>query len=127
MSRSHVVYFDALTEHLLAGRFKAGLDVYPEEPLPADHPIRKAPGVVFSTHRAGAIGEALRNIGTLVADDVEALSAGLVPRAMPAADPDFVRMRAGPSLSLPTSSSLVSREPSPAPRFGPTAANRIDG
>lgn len=36
----------ALTEH----RIRAGLDVYDVEPLPADHPLRKAPNAVLSPH-----------------------------------------------------------------------------
>ena len=31
LSRSHVVDFDALTDMLLAGRFRAGIDVFPQE------------------------------------------------------------------------------------------------
>ena len=38
----------------------ATLDVFPQEPLPKDHPIRKAPGVVLSAHRAGAVARDLR-------------------------------------------------------------------
>src|SRR5207302_7419271 len=53
MSRSHLVDFEALTEMVTAGRFQAAIDVFPEEPLPADHPIRKAPNTVLSPHRAG--------------------------------------------------------------------------
>ena len=34
---------------------------------------------MLSSHRAGAIGEALRNIGHLVANDVEAICRGLGP------------------------------------------------
>lgn len=94
MSRSHVVDFDALTDLLMAERFRAGIDVFPEEPLPLDHPIRKAPNVVFSTHRAGAISEALLNIGRIVADDVEAMTHGKVPREMQNAEPEFIRARA---------------------------------
>ena len=33
VSRAHVVDFDALTELVLAGRFRAAIDVYPTEPL----------------------------------------------------------------------------------------------
>ncbi len=42
LSRAHLVDFDALTELVLGGRFMAGIDVFPQEPLPKDHPIRKA-------------------------------------------------------------------------------------
>lgn len=93
MSRAHVVDFDALTELLLAGRFRAGIDVFPEEPLPADHPIRQARHAVLSSHRAGAIGEGLRNVGRIVADDLEAICRGLIPQAMQVAQPEFIRLR----------------------------------
>lgn len=93
MSRSHVVDFEALTELLLQGRFRAGIDVYPQEPLPKDHPIRGAEHAVLSSHRAGAMGEAILNIGHLVANDVEAICRGLVPYAMQVAQPEFIRLR----------------------------------
>ena len=85
--------FDALTEMLLAGRFRAGIDVYPQEPLPRDHPIRQAEHAVLSSHRAGAMGEALRNIGRLVTNDIEAICQGLVPQYMQVAQPEFIRLR----------------------------------
>jgi len=93
LSRSHVVDFDALTEMLQQGRFRAGIDVFPEEPLPAGHPIRKTRFAVLSSHRAGAIGEALLNIGRMAANDMEAIARGLVPPEMQAAQPEFIRMR----------------------------------
>jgi phosphoglycerate dehydrogenase-like enzyme len=93
LSRSHVVDFDALTEMLLEGRFRAGIDVFPQEPLPKDHPIRKAKHAVLSSHRAGANGEAFVNIGRVVADDMEAICNGLIPQAMQIAQPEFIRLR----------------------------------
>jgi phosphoglycerate dehydrogenase-like enzyme len=90
MSRAHVVDFDALTEMLYAGRFRAAIDVFPEEPLPADHPIRHAPGVVLSAHRAGSVGPELRRIGHLVVNDLEAMLAGLPPLEMQVAQPEIV-------------------------------------
>lgn len=93
MSRAHVVDFDALTELVLAGRFRAGIDVFPQEPLPQDHPIRQAKHAVLSSHRAGAIHEGLRAIGRIVADDIEAICSGLVPQKMQVAQPEFIRLR----------------------------------
>jgi phosphoglycerate dehydrogenase-like enzyme len=93
MSRAHLVDFDALTEMLLEGRFRAGIDVYPQEPLPLDHPIRGASHAVLSSHRAGAMGEALQNIGRIVTNDIEAICRGLVPRYMQVAQPEFIRLR----------------------------------
>jgi phosphoglycerate dehydrogenase-like enzyme len=82
MSRAHVVDFDALTELVLAGRFKAAIDVFPSEPLPRDHPIRRAPGAVLSAHRAGSVPEGLWEIGRMVVDDLEAIVRGLPPRRL---------------------------------------------
>ena len=93
LSRSHVVDFDVLTEMLVEGCFKAAIDVYPEEPLPLDHPIRKLPNVILSSHRAGAIGEALHNIGRIVTNDLEAILQGLVPQEMQIAQPEYIQLR----------------------------------
>jgi len=90
ISRAHLVDFDALTELVSAGRFKAVIDVFPEEPLPKDHPIRKAPGVVLSAHRAGSVARDLRNIGRMVVDDLETILAGLPPTEMQSAQPEIV-------------------------------------
>jgi len=65
----------------------AGIDVFPEEPLPDDHPIRQAKHAVLSSHRAGAIGEGLLNIGRIVADDIERYAVAWIPQAMQLAQP----------------------------------------
>ena len=89
ISRAHVVDFDALTELVLAGRFKAAIDVFPNEPLAPDHPIRQAPGAILSAHRAGSVKEGLWEIGTMVIDDLEAIVRGLPPRRLQAATPEL--------------------------------------
>jgi len=93
LSRSHLVDFDALTEMLAENRFKAAIDVYPQEPLPLNHPIRQLPNVILSSHRAGAIGEALLNIGRIVVNDMEAILQGLMPQEMQIAHPEYIRLR----------------------------------
>jgi phosphoglycerate dehydrogenase-like enzyme len=89
VSRAHVVDFDALTELVLDGRFRAAIDVFPSEPLPVQHPIRTARGAVLSPHRAGLVQEALWEIGTRVVDDLEAMVRGLPPRRLQAAEPEL--------------------------------------
>jgi len=93
LSRSHLVDFDVLTEMLAENRFKAAIDVYPEEPLLLKHPIRKLSNVILSSHRAGAIGEALLNIGRLVVNDIEAILNGLMPQYMQVAQPEYIQLR----------------------------------
>lgn len=91
ISRAHVVDFDALTDLVLQGRFKAAIDVFPAEPAPADLPIRQAENAVLSAHRAGSVREGLLEIGRLVVDDLEAILAGLPPQLMQLAQPEFVK------------------------------------
>jgi phosphoglycerate dehydrogenase-like enzyme len=94
ISRAHVVDFEALTELVLAGRFKVAIDVFPNEPLAPDHPIRQAPSAVLSAHRAGSVKEGLWQIGTMVVDDLEAIVRGLPPRRLQAATPELAQLYA---------------------------------
>jgi phosphoglycerate dehydrogenase-like enzyme len=91
ISRAHIVDFEALTELVLEGRFKAAIDVFPTEPLTADHPIRSAPMAVLSAHRAGSVLGELKRIGQMVADDLEAVGNGIPPREMLRAEPEYIR------------------------------------
>jgi len=52
-ARGGVLDTGALLEHLAAGRLSAALDVTDPEPLPADHPLWDAPGVLITPHLAG--------------------------------------------------------------------------
>jgi phosphoglycerate dehydrogenase-like enzyme len=90
ISRAHLVDFDALTELVVAGRFAAGIDVFPTEPLPADHPIRSAPAAILSAHRAGSVDEALWELGRMVVDDLEAIARGYPPRRLQQAQPEVI-------------------------------------
>ena len=58
VSRAHVVDFDALTELVLGGRFRAAIDVFPEEPLDpgASDPDGAGRRAVAASSRAGAGG-----------------------------------------------------------------------
>ncbi len=88
-SRAHVVDFDALTEMALAGRFKVATDVFPIEPLGADHAIRRAEGALLSAHRAGSVDEAMTELGEMVVDDLESVVSGLPPRRLQMAEPEL--------------------------------------
>lgn len=101
ISRAHVVDFDALTDFVAQGRFKAAIDVFPVEPLPADHPIRRAPGAVLSAHRAGSVKEGLWELGRLVVDDLEAIARNLPPQRLQLAQPELVRRLATTGVPKP--------------------------
>lgn len=94
MSRAHVVDFDALTDLVSQGRFKAVIDVFPAEPLPKDHPIRNAQGVVLSAHRAGSVERDLREIGRMAVDDLLAMIAGVPPTEMQSAQFELIHRMA---------------------------------
>ncbi len=49
-SRGPLVDQAALVAALQAGRIRAGLDVFDEEPLPADHPLLSCPGALLTPH-----------------------------------------------------------------------------
>ena len=68
-SRPHVYDEDALLAALRTGRFRAVLDVFPQEPLPADNPLYTLPNVVLTPHTAGYSRDVYANMGReLVAD-----------------------------------------------------------
>jgi len=49
-SRGPIVDEAALIETLKSGRISAALDVFDEEPLPAEHPLRSLPNVLATPH-----------------------------------------------------------------------------
>lgn len=59
----------ALADGTIAG---AALDVYEEEPLPPEHPLRSAPNVVLTPHLGASTREAQLNVAVEIADVVRA-------------------------------------------------------
>lgn len=97
VSRAAVVDYAALMARVAAGRFMAAIDVWPEEPMPADHPSRGLEGLVLSAHRAGGIPAAFLDIGEMVLDDLGLIARGLPPARMQAAARELVgRYRSRP-------------------------------
>ena len=97
MSRASVVDFDALVRVVGDGHIRAAVDVFPEEPLAADHPIRALEGVLLSPHRAGGMPEAFKEIGRLAVDDLELVLRGLPPLRCRRAEAETVaRLRSRP-------------------------------
>jgi phosphoglycerate dehydrogenase-like enzyme len=97
LSRAAVADFDALKHFAASGRIQVATDVFPEEPVAADDPIRKVPNMLFSAHRAGALTSALENIGKLVLEDLGQIARHLPPVACKRAERETVsRLRSKP-------------------------------
>ena len=76
VARGPVVDTDALVAECAAGRLRAALDVTDPEPLPEDHPLWTAPGVLITPHVGGATDAMRPRAMALVRRQVEALLAG---------------------------------------------------
>jgi phosphoglycerate dehydrogenase-like enzyme len=97
LSRADVVDFDALMAAVASGHIKAASDVYPEEPLSPDHPVRKLKGFIRSAHRAGALDSAFKKMGDMVLEDMDLMDRGLPPMRCKRAERETVsRMRSRP-------------------------------
>ena len=79
MSRAAVVDFPEFVRQAESGRFRAATDVFPVEPAPLDAPARKVEGLLLSPHRAGAMLDALKEIGRQTVADAELILKGLPP------------------------------------------------
>ena len=90
VSRAPVVDFDALLDRVAAGRIIAAIDVWPEEPMPAEHRARHMDGLILSPHRAGGIPQAFAQIGSMVLDDLRLIERGLPPVRMQVAARELV-------------------------------------
>jgi phosphoglycerate dehydrogenase-like enzyme len=97
LSRAGVVDFEALMEAVHNGHIRAASDVYPEEPLPRNHPVRKLHGFLHSAHRAGALDVAFKKMGDMVLEDMDLIDRGLPPVRGKRAERETVsRMRSKP-------------------------------
>ena len=75
-SRGQIVDEQALCRELADGRFRAFLDVFEKEPLPADSPLYELPNVFIMPHMAGPTVDLRR----MIAHDLLIESAAFIDR-----------------------------------------------
>ena len=80
MSRAAVVNFKDLVTRLKKGDIYVATDVFPEEPVRKNDPIRKVKNILFSAHRAGALKEAFFNMGNIVLKDMDLILKNQKPK-----------------------------------------------
>ncbi|MCB0972552.1 MAG: hydroxyacid dehydrogenase, partial [Acidimicrobiales bacterium] len=69
-----LVDHDALVDHV--DRLICVLDVTDPEPLPDDHPLRRAPTVTLTPHLAGSMGTELHRLALDAAEEIRRFAAG---------------------------------------------------
>ncbi|MHC4714096.1 MAG: NAD(P)-dependent oxidoreductase [Planctomycetota bacterium] len=74
--RGAVVDEVALVAELEKGRIRAALDVYEEEPLPAEHPLRFLDNCMIVPHRAGPTPDRRKDMGRQAVDNIIAYAEG---------------------------------------------------
>jgi len=87
VSRAEIVEFDAFLELAGNGAFRAAVDIFPEEPVPACSPYRTVPNVLFSSHLAGGLNASYARIRETMLDDIGQILKGFPPLRMQKADP----------------------------------------
>ncbi len=76
VARGKLVDTGALLAELSTGRIQAALDVTDPEPLPADHPLWRQPGVLISPHVGGASSAFFPRADRLIAAQLARFAAG---------------------------------------------------
>ena len=92
VSRAAVVDFESLVDFARRGRIRVATDVFPQEPLPTDHPARHAENMLLCAHQAGALDATIRQIGKMVVADANLIMRGLPPVLCKSAQPETVAL-----------------------------------
>ena len=91
LSRASVVNFQDLIQVLRKGKIKVATDVFPEEPVKKNDPLRKEKNILFSAHRAGALNSVFFEMGEIVYEDLQLMSKNLPPRICRRAELETVK------------------------------------
>jgi len=79
-ARGGLIDTAALVAELKTGRFFAALDVFdPDEPLPADHPLRELANVILTPHTSGPVRERYWEMAMGAVKDIRMVCSGKTP------------------------------------------------
>ena len=78
-ARGAMIDQSALEAELRAGRLSAALDVTDPEPLPTDHPLWRAPGLLLTPHVGGSVPGAMPRAYGIAAEQIAAFARGERP------------------------------------------------
>jgi len=102
-ARGGIIKESALLAALQSGQVAAaGLDVYEDEPLAADSPLRTQPGLTLTPHLGASTAEAQESVGIEVAEQIaDVLQGGVIRNAvnMPSLDAAALKVL-GPYMEL---------------------------
>jgi D-3-phosphoglycerate dehydrogenase len=102
-ARGGIIKEAALIAALKSGQVAAaGLDVYEDEPLPADHELRKLANVTLTPHLGASTAEAQESVGIEIAEAIaDALRGGVIRNAVNVPSIDAATLKVlGPYLDL---------------------------
>ena len=94
------VNFKDLIKRAKKGDIFVATDVFPEEPVPKNDPIRKVKNILYSAHRAGALESAFFNMGNIVLKDMNLISKNLKPKFCKIAQPKTVSLLASKPVAI---------------------------
>ena len=93
VSRAEVLDFDEFINLAEKNKFRAAVDVFPEEPVPSDAFFRKKSNILFTSHVAGAMHFSYKNIREMMMDDIRQILKGMPPTRLQRAEPHQAMLR----------------------------------
>ena len=100
MSRAAIVNFKDLINRIKKGDIYVATDVFPDEPVKKNDPVRKLKNTLFSAHRAGALEEAFYNMGEIVLKDMKLILKNMPPKFCKRAQRKTVKLLASKPVAI---------------------------
>ena len=93
VSRAEVLDFDEFINLAEQNKFRAAIDVFPEEPVPSNAFFRRESNILFTSHVAGAMHFSYKNIREMMMDDIRQILKGMPPTRLQRAEPHQAMLR----------------------------------